>query len=275
MMFSRILFAPAVTLALVVPTVAHHLRYTADLTGPAESPANNSPGLGHVVVTLDLDLAVMEIEALFSGLEGSVVAAHIHAATAETGSGTAGVATQEPTFADFPAGVTSGTYEHEFDLASAATYSPTFISATGGSISTAMNALLLALDGGKAYFNIHTTAYGGGEIRGFLSHVPGDYNLNGVVDAADYVVWRHTLGDIGDGLVADSNENSMIDNEDLDEWRENFGHAGLSSGAGSGSVVVGAVPEPTKFLLLASAGAVLLLIRGRCAVVVQLGARVD
>ena len=37
--------------------------------------------------------------------------------------------------------------------------------------------------------------------------VPGDYNKNGIVDAADYVVYRKTLGQTGAGLPADGNGN--------------------------------------------------------------------
>ena len=52
---------------------------------------------------------------------------------------------------------------------------------------------------------------------GALSVVlPGDYNLNGVVDAADYVVWRQTLGQRGVGLAADGNNNNGVDSGDFD-----------------------------------------------------------
>lgn len=44
--------------------------------------------------------------------------------------------------------------------------------ANGGTISSAMNALLFAAEDGKAFFNIHSTAFPGGEIRGLLTDVP-------------------------------------------------------------------------------------------------------
>ncbi len=249
-MLSRFAVVLMLSTAMAVPAQAHHLRFTSELSGIAESPANNSIGTGHVVVTLDLDLGTMEIAASFSGLQGAVTAANIHAPTPEAGTGSAAPATTLPTFPDFPAGVLSGDYEHEFDMALASTYNPAFISATGGTISTAQNALIFALEDGKAYFEINTTAYNNGEIRGFLSHVPGDYNLNGVVDAADYVVWRSTLGDIGDGLVADSNDNSIIDNDDYDAWRAHFGQVELSQ-LGGGSLASLSTPEPAPAALLA------------------------
>src|SRR3954470_6321132 len=77
---------------------AHERIYTASLSGPNESPANASPGTGSVIITIDLDLFTMRVEASFSGLQGTVTAAHIHAATATPFSGTAGVATQTPSF---------------------------------------------------------------------------------------------------------------------------------------------------------------------------------
>ena len=45
-----------------------------------------------------------------------------------------------------------------------------------------------------------------------------DYNHNGVVDGADYVVWRNTLGQMGPGLAADGNHNNEIDHGDYDLW---------------------------------------------------------
>ena len=43
--------------------------------------------------------------------------------------------------------------------------------------------------------------------------LPGDYNNDGTVDAADYVVWRDTLGSTTD-LRADGNPNLVIDAND-------------------------------------------------------------
>jgi hypothetical protein len=75
----------------------------------------------------------------------------------------------------------------------------------------------------------------------------GDYNGNGVVDAADYVLWRKTLNQSGPGLAADGNGNGSVDLGDFDYWRARFGTmvapaAGIASGT--------AVPEPTTAVLV-------------------------
>jgi hypothetical protein len=78
------------------------------------------------------------------------------------------VATTTPTFTDFPLGVTSGEYHHDFDLTLASSYNPAFVTAEGW-IAAAEAALLGALDAGTSYLNVHTTNFPGGEIRGFLT----------------------------------------------------------------------------------------------------------
>ena len=62
----------------------------------------------------------------------------------------------------------------------------------------------------------------------------GDYNQNGVVDAADYTVWRDTLGQVGAGLAADGNGSGSIDAGDYDIWQANFAHT-VGGGAMSGA----------------------------------------
>jgi hypothetical protein len=81
------------------------------------------------------------------------------------------VATQVPTFIGFPLGVMAGTMNQTFDLTQASSYNPMFVTANGDT-SGAMNALLAGTAAGKAYFNLHTSQYPGGEIRGFLAPVP-------------------------------------------------------------------------------------------------------
>jgi uncharacterized membrane protein len=77
----------------------------------------------------------------------------------------------------------------------------------------------------------------------------GDYNSNGVVDAADYVFWRDKLGQNVALPNRDQNNNGPISAADYNSWRSNFGKTNLGAGALSAS----AVPEPsTPALVLAS-----------------------
>ncbi|MFO0790733.1 MAG: hypothetical protein U0805_14855 [Pirellulales bacterium] len=66
--------------------------------------------------------------------------------------------------------------------------------------------------------------------------VPGDYNSNGVVDAADYVLWRN-----GGPLANQIDDPSQVNAQDYVAWRARFGN---TAGNGAG-LVSGAVPEPT------------------------------
>jgi hypothetical protein len=77
----------------------------------------------------------------------------------------------------------------------------------------------------------------------------GDYNGNGAVDAADYVVWRDTLGSQAE-RAADGNNDQMIDSADYAIWRTNFGR----TSTGSGSLAAGAaIPEPASWVLVFAA----------------------
>jgi hypothetical protein len=87
------------------------------------------------------------------------------------------VATTTPSFAGFPNGVTAGTYDNVLDLTLASSYNPTFVSNNGGTTASAELALMNGAAQGKAYWNIHTQAFPGGEIRGFLQPVPEPASL--------------------------------------------------------------------------------------------------
>jgi hypothetical protein len=82
--------------------------------------------------------------------------------------------------------------------------------------------------------------------------VAGDYNGNGVVDGADYVVWRKSAGQTGAGLAADGNGDNTVNNDDFTYWRARYGN---TAGAGSDLGDSGAVPEP-RSLVMAGLGIV-------------------
>jgi hypothetical protein len=161
-----------VMLMASVTAPAQTFVYDANLSGPAESPPNASPGTGFAEVTVNLTTNMLTVHVNFSGLTGTTTASHIHAPTPTPGTGTAGVATQTPSFSGFPLGVTSGTYDHTFDMTMDSTWNSSYETANGGTASGAETAFVQALADGKAYLNIHTSTFSGGEIRGFLSPVP-------------------------------------------------------------------------------------------------------
>jgi hypothetical protein len=68
--------------------------------------------------------------------------------------------------------------------------------------------------------------------------VPGDYDGNGMVDAADYVVWRK-----GSPLLNEVDTPGTVNEADYTQWRARFGN---TSGLASGSATV---PEPAAGVL--------------------------
>jgi CHRD domain-containing protein/PEP-CTERM motif-containing protein len=142
------------------------ITLVAVLSGANENPPTNSLGTGFATVTLDDVADTMRVQVVFSGLSSPNVAAHIHCCTVPPNN--AGVATVTPTFTGFPSGTTAGTYDHTFDLSLASSYNPAFITAQGGLLQ-ANAALINGLENNLTYLNIHTTNFGGGEIRGFLA----------------------------------------------------------------------------------------------------------
>jgi hypothetical protein len=87
---------------------------------------------------------------------------------------------------------------------------------------------------------------------GASAGLPGDFNGNHVVDAADYIVWRNNLG-AGDESSLNGNGNGLggVDELDYSYWRAHFGDTNL----GAGGIASSSVPEPTTWLLVALAGA--------------------
>jgi len=170
MSVTRCMLAIAVAVTPIAAFCQTPIVYFGILTGANESPANASPGGGHALVTYNPDNSMMRVQATFSDLstEGTgTVAAHIHCCVAAP-SPNAGVATMTPSFADFPLGVRAGTYDHTFDMTMTGSYSAAFLTAQGGSATLARDVLLAGMASGVAYFNVHSAAFPGGEIRSTL-----------------------------------------------------------------------------------------------------------
>jgi hypothetical protein len=168
------LFMALAALSTAVPAVhAVPLTFSAHLSGAAEDPPNASPGVGFALVTIDVTAHTLSVEAWFADLEGTTTAAHVHCCTAVPLAGNIGVATQVPSFGGFPIGVSAGSYGPTvFDLTMPSSFSPGFLMASGGDVALAELALFNGMAEGRSYFNIHSSAFPGGEIRGFLQPVP-------------------------------------------------------------------------------------------------------
>jgi hypothetical protein len=159
---------------------------------------------------------------------------------------------QDQNLAGFPAGNGSGNGWEQFGGSSARVIGESYLNSS----SLVSNNATLGLG---AAFNV-----GGAQDLVFrygtvpaLAALTGDYNVNGTVDAADYVVWRDNL----DASVTLPNDTTpgMVTAADYDVWRANFGAA--SGPAGSGTLVQGfvryvtpggatAAPEPSSFMLI-------------------------
>ena len=74
--------------------------------------------------------------------------------------------------------------------------------------------------------------------------LPGDYNADEVVDAADYAVWRDNFG--SDNTLP-NDDTDGVDQDDYDRWKTNFGRSVLG---GSGSSTDTAVPEPATLVMV-------------------------
>jgi T5SS/PEP-CTERM-associated repeat protein len=87
---------------------------------------------------------------------------------------------------------------------------------------------------------------GATDVRLNVVSVPaGDYSANGVVDAADYVVWRRSLGQSGSNLAADGNNDGAVDTFDYEFWRSRIGNV---AGNGASNLLAASVPEPATYV---------------------------
>ena len=165
-MLKRFVFVAA--LLFVARTAdASQITLSGLLSAANENPPTASLGTGTAIAIVDNVAMTINLTVVFSGLTTPDTAAHIHCCVAQGGN--TGVATAVPVLPGFPLGVTSGTFINQtFSLLDPAFYNPAFITANGGTVASAEPVLLNGLLAGQTYFNIHTSQFGGGEIRAFL-----------------------------------------------------------------------------------------------------------
>ena len=134
---TALLAAAATTmLAAAVPAYAESVSYKADLKGSTEVPANDTKGSGSVDATYDTTSKKLNWTINYSGLTGPATAAHFHS-PAEAGKNAP------------PTVPLSGKLDSPIK-----------------GDATLTDAQATDLKDGKMYFNVHTAANKGGEIRG-------------------------------------------------------------------------------------------------------------
>lgn len=132
-------------LAVSLAVARANVNFTIYMTGAQESPANGSLAAGGGIATFDSVANTIDVSVFFVGLSAPATLSHIHLG---------GPGVNGPVIVSF------------------VPYTP---SATGGSIIGAGLAFPVGnipdLMAGNTYFNIHTSTYPGGEIRGQLMPV--------------------------------------------------------------------------------------------------------
>jgi len=131
--------AAAVLLLSAALAQAKTVHFSATLSGSEQVPPVSTAATGNVDATLDTDSKVFTYTATYSGLSGPAVAAHFH--------GPASEGANAPPVVPVP----------KADLASPIHGTATLTDAQIGDLTA-----------GKWYFNVHTAANPGGEIRGQL-----------------------------------------------------------------------------------------------------------
>ena len=97
-------------------------------------------------------------------------------------------------------------------------------------------------DTGEPYL---TALFNDGNWPSVEPALPGDYNRNGTVDAADYVVWRKNNGTTN--ALPNDPTGGTIGTAQYNQWHAHFGQ---TAGGGSGTSASTAVPEPATVVLV-------------------------
>ena len=174
---------------------------------------------------------------------------------------------------DLDTGITAGSSFHiDFTLTSANSYNLVLTPVAGGAALFTQTGATLAGTAGASIATLRITDYGTGsssdgskeyffdDLMITAPGISGDYNNNGAVDAADFVVWRENQGSTN--TLPNDPTGGTIGTTQYNTWRSNFGKP---PGSGLGSPVNATVPEPTALILLVFAAASWCLLRSRAA----------
>jgi hypothetical protein len=138
---SYIAWAAAAVLCVAGPVSADALHFSTALKGADEVPSNTTTGTGKVEATLDTATKKLTYAVTYSGLTGPATMAHFH--------GPAAPGANAPPTVPVPTSALASPMNGD---------------------ATLTDAQIADLKAGKWYFNIHTAAHPGGEIRGQLAH---------------------------------------------------------------------------------------------------------
>ncbi len=108
------------------------------------------------------------------------------------------------------------------------------------------------VDPGAAWFD-------NAELRQIMNNAPvenADFNGDGKVDGADFIIWQRNSGANGGHATGDANNDGAVNAADLAIWKSHFGGAFAAAAAG-------AVPEPASWLLTLAGCAALAASRRR------------
>lgn len=124
-------------------------------------------------------------------------------------------------------------------------------------VGTTGNSLIAVTDAGiGSPVSTLATAPANHSFRGvaLAPYLPGDANLDGTVDVADYTIWADNYFQAGGFRQSDFNGDGFVDAADYTIWADNY----LKSVHGPmGGAMAMAVPEPSSWLLLLGGGAAL------------------
>jgi hypothetical protein len=212
---------------LAAETVGFDLVNNGGMLAPDESSHGDSPGITHVMGDLTLNSGVLEIEIGGTGIgeydrvlvdDGTMLGGELSVKLVDLNGG-------------------SSPYVPQLGDQFA------FLAAQGGTNGMFDTFDYPALPAGLAW------ALTPGGVESFLTIVEasvplaGDYNADGLVDAADYTAWRDNLG--GTSLANETASLGVVDEADYDAWKLNFG---ATAGAGGGTSTT--APEPSSVILV-------------------------